>query len=113
MNHCQRRLHRAFTEGGGNPADPRQAENLAQFVRTQLLLLPPAVRRAVAAVLEAGERAYYEDVADVLSAREGRGVTSTAARKRVSRGLLMLERVIRDRAWEIAASTVPSGHKAA
>jgi hypothetical protein len=98
MNRCQRRLLKVFLESGGDVTDVTGIDVFTTVVQSHVMLLSPAVRRAVSMVLDAGEDASYEDIADTLSREEGHAVSVTSVRARVSRGVRSIEDAIRRRA---------------
>jgi hypothetical protein len=107
MNRCQRRLLKVFLESGGDVADVTGIDAFTTVVQSHVMLLSPAVRRAVSMVLDAGEEASYEDIADTLSREEGRPVSVTSVRARVSRGIRGIENAIRRRAGRVAHADLP------
>jgi hypothetical protein len=113
MNRCQRRLLRVFLESGGDVVDAAGIDAFTTTVQSRVMLLSPAVRRAVSKVLDAGEEASYEDIAEALSREEGSAVSVTSVRARVSRGIRSIEKAIRRRAaWNTSADlpvVPPSG----
>jgi hypothetical protein len=108
MNRCQRRLLRVFLESGGDVVDAAGIDAFTTTVQSRVMLLSPAVRRAVSKVLDAGEEASYEDIAEALSREEGSAVSVTSVRARVSRGIRSIEKAIRRRAaWNADLPVVP------
>jgi len=108
MNRCQRRLLKVFLESGGDVADVTGIDAFTTVVQSHVMLLSPAVRRAVSMVLDAGEDASYEDIADALTREEGHTVSVTSVRARVSRGIRFVEHGIRRRAMWTSPSDLPA-----
>jgi hypothetical protein len=108
MNRCQRRLLKVFLESGGVVADVNGIDAFTTVVQSHVMLLSPAVRRAVSMVLDAGEEASYEDIADTLTREEGHPVSVTSVRARVSRGIRFVEAAIRRRAAWTSPADLPA-----
>jgi hypothetical protein len=106
MNVIQRRVLRAFVEGGGDLAEPAQVDRLVRHVEAIVLLLPPKVRTALEVGWGEAQRLDYDALATELSTREGTCVTNIAARQRVSRGLRTLEGSISRRSWIAGSESV-------
>ena len=94
MNNVQRRLFRAFVEGGGDMTDSSQVDRLIRHVDIQVTLMPPRVKAAMELVLRANDEVSYAQVAIELSGREGSRVSTTAIRQRVARGMRALVPVL-------------------
>jgi len=99
MNAIQRRVIRAFVESGGDLAEPAQVDRFIRYVEALVVLLPPKMRTAVEVGWDLSQQLGYDVIAMELSNRERACVTAIAARQRVSRGLRVLERLIRRRSW--------------
>jgi len=97
MNRCQRRLLQVFLETGGDIADGTGLDTFTTFVQSQVMLLSPAVRRAVSMVLDQGEAVSYGIVAEALSREEVRPVSVPSVRARISRGMRTIEYALRRR----------------
>lgn len=106
MNSIQRRVLRAFVESGGDLAEPVQVERLVRYVETSVALLPPKVRASVEMAWACPQVLDYDAIARELSVREQLNVTNLAVRQRVSRGLRLLEGLIRRRSWDCEAQRI-------
>ena len=98
MNSIQRRLFRAYVESGGDLTHEGDVDRLIQHVNANVWVMPPKVKRALQLALHADECLHYGDLARELTGEEGE-VSEPAFRQRVSRGVRVLESVIRSRRW--------------
>jgi hypothetical protein len=98
MNSVQRRLFRAYVESGGDLTHEADVDRLIQHVNANVWVMPPKVKRAVQLALHADDSLHYGELAQQLSGEEG-DVSEPAFRQRVSRGVRVLESIIRSRRW--------------
>lgn len=103
MNSIQRRLFRAFAEGGGDLTEDAEVERFIRYVEGNLLLLPPKVREATELVWRDKDESDYTSVAALLSQRERVPVNLASLRQRVSRGVRVLEDAVRRAPWRNGA----------
>src|SRR5262245_1562886 len=100
MNNIQRRLFRAFVEGGGDISEEAAVEKFIRYVEGHVLLLPPRVRSATELVWRNPDGVSYAHLAEELSRREGTPLSAAALRQRMSRGMRELERIVRRLSWD-------------
>ena len=98
MNNLQRRIFRTFVRLGGDPTDAAAVEELIRHLEATLVILPPRIGAALQVAWRNAPNANVR-VAERLSKAEGRAVSATAVRQRVSRGARLLEQAMRRRGW--------------
>ncbi len=103
MSNLRRRLFQSFVDTGGDLVEDDAVEFFVRFVEARFVLLPTRVRSAIEVAWRDGPNPPR--IAARLSEMEGRPVSETAVRQRMSRGARLLVEAIRSRPFGRARRT--------